>query len=491
MKRSVVAIAAIAAAATALGTSSAAAQQDSLVVLRNDSVTVRLVDADLRLAVQALGQYLNRPVIFGAIGEYRITLATPQPVPRNAVRGLLDGMLHSYGLQLDEQPDYFRIDARQPVMPQQLAMQSAEVQLFVIRLKHASAVDVAATVNALYGQAAALGEPGAVTRGLAASLRENLIPPVQPPTPNQPAPVMPQIARLAGEVTIIPDPRTNSLLIRASARDFELLQAAVGQLDVRPLQVLIEVVIAEVRKDRTKGVGVEAIMPATWVTSTTDTEISAANAGLGLGDFVISVMKLSGVDLALTLRAAASRGDVSILSRPVVLAANNEPAEILVGSQRPFIQVQRALPTDAPVRDQVVQFKDVGTRLTVTPTISEDGYVTLQVAQEVNAATAEVAFDAPVISTRSVHTQLLVKDGQTAVLGGLADRQHDSMKSGVPLLSDVPVIGGLFGKQIRRMSETELFIFITPRVLRTDEDLDAASRGVGDRTNILRKDGGQ
>jgi general secretion pathway protein D len=489
MKRRIMAIVTV---ATALASSSVAAQQDSLVVVRNDSVSVRLVNADLRVAVQALGQYLPRPVIFGAIGEHRITLETPQPVPRSAVRGLLDGLLQSYGLQLEEQPEYFRVDARQQAPPQPLA-QSAEVQLFVIRVKHARATDVAATVNALYGQGSALGEPGAAPRGLAASLRQNLIAPAQqqPPAPNQPAPITPHIARLAGDVTIIPDPRTNSLLVRASARDFELLQAAVTQLDVRPLQVLIEVVIAEVRRDRTKGFGVEAIMPATWAPGTQNTEVSAANAGLGLGDFVVSIMKLSGVDLALTLRAAASRGDVSILSRPVVLTTNNEPAEILVGSQRPFVQVQRALPTDAPLRDQVIQFKDVGTRLTVTPTASEDGYVMLQVAQEVNAATAEVAFDAPVISTRSVNTQLLVKDGQTAVLGGLADRQHDSMKSGIPLLSDVPIIGGLFGKQITRTTETELFIFITPRVLRTDEDLDAASRSVGDRTNILRKDGGQ
>ncbi|NIS31683.1 MAG: hypothetical protein GWN71_16475, partial [Gammaproteobacteria bacterium] len=90
------------------------------------------------------------------------------------------------------------------------------------------------------------------------------------------------------------------------------------------------------------------------------------------------------------------------------LAANNAPAEILVGSQRPFVQVQRALPTDAPTRDQVVQFKDVGTRLSVTPTVSQDGYVMLEVVQEVSAATAEVAFDAPVISRRSIQTQLLV-----------------------------------------------------------------------------------
>jgi general secretion pathway protein D len=151
------------------------------------------------------------------------------------------------------------------------------------------------------------------------------------------------------------------------------------------------------------------------------------------------------------------------------------------------VQVQRALPTDAPLRDQVVQIKDVGTRLTVRPTISDDGYVTLRVAQEVNAATAEVAFDAPVISTRTIQTQLLVKDGHTAVLGGLADRQRDETRAGVPFLSSLPLIGGLFGSHIRHTTETELFVFLSPRVIRTDDDLDDASNTAGDRTKTLRK----
>ena len=135
----------------------------------------------------------------------------------------------------------------------------------------------------------------------------------------------------------------------------------------------------------------------------------------------------------MVLRAAAERGDATILSRPVLLAANNEEAEINVGSQRPFVQVARVLPTDNTARDQVVQYKDVGTRLRVVPTISDDDYVMLQVTQEVNAATAEQAFDAPIISTRSVDTKLLVRDGQTIVLGGLTDRQRERTQGGVPV----------------------------------------------------------
>jgi general secretion pathway protein D len=259
-------------------------------------------------------------------------------------------------------------------------------------------------------------------------------------------------------------------LIRASQDDFELIQAAVREVDVRPLQVLIEVVVAELRKDRSFAFGVDASLPPARVRGTSNTTVDARSTGIGLGDFALKIMEIGGVDLDLTLRAAASRGDVSILSRPIVLAANNEVAEILVGSQRPFIQIARALPTDNAARDQVVQYKDVGTNLSVRPTISEEGYVMLEVTQEVNAVTSEVAFDAPVISTRTVRTQLLVRDNQTVVIGGLADRQREHLQGGVPLLSNIPFLGGLFGRSSRRTSETELFIFLTPRIIHTDAD---------------------
>jgi general secretion pathway protein D len=195
------------------------------------------------------------------------------------------------------------------------------------------------------------------------------------------------------------------------------------------------------------------------------------------GDFVFQVMSLGGSHLDVALRAGVSRGDVNILSRPVLLAANNEHAEINVGSQRPFVQVSRVLPTDNTARDQVVQYKDVGTRLQVVPTISADGYVMLQVSQEINAATTEQQFDAPVISTRSVSTKLLVKDGQTIVLGGLSDSQREVVQAGLPFLSGIPWIGGFFGRAHRSRNDTELFLFLTPRVIRRDEDVDRTTEG--------------
>src|SRR5690606_3271506 len=124
--------------------------------------------------------------------------------------------------------------------------------------------------------------------------------------------------------------------------------------------------------------------------------------------------------------ALATTGEVRILSRPVVHAQNNQPARILVGTQQPFVQFSQILPTD-PVgaRAEIVQYREVGTVLSILPTINDDGYVNLAVAQEVSSATAETQFGAPVISTREAETQLLVRNGQTVVLGGLVDQQID------------------------------------------------------------------
>jgi type II secretory pathway component GspD/PulD (secretin) len=222
---------------------------------------------------------------------------------------------------------------------------------------------------------------------------------------------------------LTPDELTNSLLIRASQEDFDVLNQAIDQLDIRPLQVLIEVLIVEARRDSNFSLGTSLFFPQQPVDKGNGTAGGQVN-GASLGDLVIQLMSLGHADIDATLTAAASRGDVQIVSRPVLLASNNAEAHFLVGSQRPFVQVSRSLPTETPTRDQVIDYRDVGTRLTVRPTINQDGYVSLLIQQEVNQATNEVAFDAPVISTREASTQVLVKDGQTIVLGGLRDRQY-------------------------------------------------------------------
>jgi general secretion pathway protein D len=448
------------------------AAQDPPVAARGDSVTIRLVEVDLRQAVQMLAQYLDRPIVFGALAAQPITIETPRPVHRSQVLALLRSALENQNHELvdDSAGGVWRVRARERLAQQAVVhspRQAGLPELFVIRLTHARASDVAATVNALYGRASALGERDVPASTLGEQLRQNTIPAGGAP-PQAAVGAVGRVAALQGEVTIVPDAGTNSLLIRASRADFELIQAAVREVDIRPLQVLIEVTIAELRRDRSWGFGVAADQGERRL-GKSGGRIRGSTDGFGLGDLVLEVMNLGGRDLNAALTASAARGDAKILSRPVVLAANNEEAVINVGSQRPFIQVSRSLPTDTPSRDQVVQYKDVGTSLTVRPTISSNGYVTLEVTQEVNAATNETAFDAPVISTRSVRTQLLVRDSQTVILGGLTDTQREGTRAGVPVLSAIPLIGGLFGRQQKRTTSTELFLFLTPRILRTDD----------------------
>ena len=447
-----------------------------------DSVSIRIVNTELRAAVQLLGRYLDRPVIITGAPTMSVTLESPVPVPRESIARLLRGLVESQGFELvdDSSSGLYRVRPREPV---RLSGPTAGappvrplsvIELFVIPLQHARAIDVASMVNALYGRGGgglgAGADAGNRAPTLSDELRNNLVAPngaPMQPGATTPAPARP--ATLSGELTVVADMRGNALLVRANQSDIALIREVVQALDVRPLQVLIEVPVAEVRRDRSIGLNAEGVLRPTDVGKNGAT-IESALGGGGLGDFALRVMGVGGLDLDATIRTAASRGNVRILTRPVLLATNNQPAEISVGSQRPFVQVQRSLPTDAASRDQIVQYKDVGTRLTVRPTISGDGSVQLEVMQEVSTATAEVAFNAPVISTRTLSTQLLVRDGQTVALGGLTDRVKETRQSGLPLLSSIPLIGGLFGGASRGTTETELFLFLTPRVIRTDAD---------------------
>ena len=461
---------------------------------QQDSVTIRLVNTELRAAVQMMSQYLDRPVLFTGAGGQQVTIETPQPVPRSSVIRLLRGLLESQSYELvdDSASGLFRARPKEvtrpaPPGPSEAAVaaarQAGALELFVVPLKHARAADVATTINALYGRSSPIGDARTRAPTIGDELRTNMIPPIGATSP-QAVPIG-RPAALTGEITIVPDGRANSLLIRANRNDFELIRAVVQQVDIPALQVLIEAIVVEAQRDRGFSVSTEGKLGTTDVNRSGGT-VTATAGSAGLADFALKVMGIAGIDLEATIRVAASRGDVRIISRPVVLTENNNEASIVVGSQRPFVQVARSLPTDAPQRDQVVQYKEVGTKLTVRPTISTDGTVQLQVMQEVSSATGETQFDAPVISQRSVQTQLVVRDGQTVVLGGLTDRQRDVSSGGVPLLSAIPWIGGLFGRSSRRMTETELFVFLTPRVIRNEADAERLSKPLRDRAEQVK-----
>ena len=173
-------------------------------------------------------------------------------------------------------------------------------------------------------------------------------------------------------------------------------------------------------------------------------------------------------------RRSQARGDVRVLSLPVIIAQNNRQAMLNVGSSRPFVQVSQTVPNDPTGRVQTVQYIDVGTVLTITPTINPDGYVNLQVSQTDNSATNEVQFDAPVIDKREATTQIFIRDGQTTVIGGLADntRSTTSLGHSVPQPHSVHRRAAVRQHVEERRRRRELFLFLTPHIISSDDDID-------------------
>ena len=461
--------------------------------LRAQQQGVRLdfQDVELRLVLAALADAGNLNLVYGDLPARRVTLRMSQPVPRDQVPALLRSVAASNGLRVIEEQGLLRIEAlagRAGAERPDTGPPAPELTLYVYRLRHARAAALAGTLQAMFGgRTSGAGAAASAYRPLSETLREQRVPPTQVGAERQVQAEMGEVqvavpGELRGEVQIVPDQVTNSLLVRAQPADWDVLRQTIEALDLRPLQVLIEVLIAEVNQTRDFQLGVSASASGTVEGASVTGELTGGSAG----DLALSLARSGGLDLDVALKALSARGEVRLLSRPVLLAQNNQEARILIGAQRPFIQVFRSLPTEAAVRDQVVQYRDVGTSLTITPTINADGYVNLQVVQEVSNATAETQFGAPVISTRETATHLFVRDGQTAVLGGLIDRQEERRRSGIPVLKDIPLLGALFGTTTRSTATSELFVFITPHIVATDEDADRVREELRRGTDLLR-----
>jgi general secretion pathway protein D len=466
---------------------SALPAQDSAAVRRTEQgVLVDFQDVELRFVITALAEAANLNVSYGELPSRRITLRLRQAVQPAAVPALLRSLALSNGLRYFEENGLIRLEASEmslSPLPSARDTAAAEVRLFVYQLKHARAARMAATMQAIFGggSGGSFAAPGLSHVPLSDRLRGEAIPPVAetsaPAAVSATAPNpagAPLLAQLRGDIQIVPDESTNSLLVRALPSDWATVRAAVDAMDLRPLQVLIEVVIAELRTTDDSQLGISANVEA-GSGNTQGAELKSSVAG----DFILTMTQRGPTFSAdVALAALTSRGNVRILSRPLLLAQNNQEARILVGEQRPFVQVFRSLPTDNAIRDQVVQYRDVATTLTIRPTINPDGYVNLQVLQEVSTATDATQFGAPIISTREASTHLFVRDGRTAVLGGLVSRQTDRVRSGIPILSRLPLIGALFGSTTDKETTSELFLFLTPHVVASDEDADRIRDGL-------------
>jgi general secretion pathway protein D len=437
------------------------------VVPVQEGLQLNFQDVDLAFVLTALSQAAGLNLIYHDLPQKPITLRTTQPMQVEEIPALIRSLARANGIGVTEEGGFLRLQGVGDVDETDLR------ELYIYRLRHARAPTLAATLQALFGgpvpSGSAAGRPIPLSQQLGQLQQAGQA--AQLTAPQSIVIQQPGSGELEGNVLIIPEDVTNSLLIRATPGDYSVILQALQALDLRPLQVVIEVVIAEVRRTDDLELG------TAFQVSSVEQDGNRTIIGELFGDeptdgFALSVIQLGDVDVQATLRAMAATGDVRILSRPVVLAQNNQEARINVGSQRPFVQVSRTLPTDEGVRDEVIQYRDVGTILTILPTINEDGYVNLGVVQEVSSATAETQFGAPIISTREASTQLLARNGQTVVVGGLVDRQEDRVNLGIPILKDIPILGHLFGFTRTMTGNSELFLFLTPYIVASDADAD-------------------
>jgi general secretion pathway protein D len=291
----------------------------------------------------------------------------------------------------------------------------------------------------------------------------------------------------ASQIRIVAEESTNSLLVRATSDDWLLVQQLLSTVDLRPLQVLIEVSIAQVSRTNDLSLGISGIQTKQRTAAIADTQAFVPTAA-SARDFVFQLTGgKGGVNYNVALNALQTRGDVKILSLPLIIGQNNKEAVLNVGQRVPFVQTSQTVPNDPTNRVNTVQYQDVGTTLTITPTVNPDGYVNLAVKQTNNSATNNVAFDAPIIDTREATTQIFIRDGQTTVIGGLTGNTSNNTTSGIPFLSRIPIIGGLlFGNTQKQNDVSEFYLFLTPHIVSSDEDIDRLREAVRNGSDILK-----
>jgi general secretion pathway protein D len=350
-------------------------------------------------------------------------------------------------------------------------------RLFVYHVQNGKADHLAQLLNQTFG-----GGPAQTTRPIAGA---RIAPGLAPATISSSSPASAAIQRPAGaaaaptagatltvadtsggaasEVRIVADKENNALLILATSAGYEKIEAALRKLDTAPRQVLIEVTIAEVTLKDDLKYGLEWLF-TNGARRSGQLDTGAAGLNLLVPGFSYAVTSSAGDTIKSVLNMLASTNKLNILSSPHIMVADNQTAKIQVGDSVPTAGPQSVGAAGVVVSS--VQYLDTGVILSVTPHINAGGLVNMDVDQEVSTAssTTTSGLNSPTISKRSAKTVVTVQSGETMVLGGLISENSSAGSAGLPFLSSIPILGGLFGTQTIENTRTELVVLITPRV---------------------------
>ena len=296
-------------------------------------------------------------------------------------------------------------------------------------------------------------------------------------------------ATQVGEAVISSDPETRNIIVVTDDETAQYIGQVITNLDRAAPQVLINVVFLEATYRKGMDLGVEG----TYVNQGDDVSssliqqfggVSGINSGAGIASF-------AGQDWRVTLRAIAENGKLEVLSRPTILARNNQEATITVGQQVPLITNVRY--DNFGNQINAISYQDVGIILRVTPFITSDDLIEMIVSPEISnlsdekvaIATGTNSVGAPVINLRSADTVVVTPNGQTVVIGGLMQDTKTEAISKVPFFGDIPLLGAAFRRKVTQDTKTELLIFLTPRIVKHPRDLIAMTQAERANTVVL------
>ncbi len=292
--------------------------------------------------------------------------------------------------------------------------------------------------------------------------------------------------------TINYDERTNTLIVRDTVANVELISGVLKTLDSTTPQVLIEAKIIETTLSNKENMGVDwtaqitlsgaklpttfpfvseatsKMVPYQFVKSPAGASQPQAGAPTSATDFAYGTLNFA--QLQMVLQLLKTRTDTNILSNPRIVTLDNQKANINVGSQYP-IPTYTFNEQQARLQVSGWEYKDIGIQFNVTPHVNRAGYVTLEIEPKVTDILDYVTVEntqLPRLSNESAKTNVMVKDGETLVIAGLVKNKTDDVKTKVPFLGDIPIVGYVFQKSNKTVSKTELLLFLTPHIITSD-----------------------
>jgi general secretion pathway protein D len=307
------------------------------------------------------------------------------------------------------------------------------------------------------------------------------------------------------DLAVEPSPELNAIVVRGTPAAIRQIESLITELDVRRPQVMIEAAIVEINGDMSEQLGVQlgTGSAADGVTNTAGTSFS--NLGLSLGQILAAVGSPAATALSnngftadlgksgsfrVLVQALAQSTRANLLSTPSITTLDNEPAEIVVGQNVPFITGSYTSSVGSSATPfTTVERADVGITLRIVPRVHEGDTVRLEVSQEASSIAPAVSGAVDIVTNRrSIQTTVLADDGQTIVLGGLISDDRTRTASKVPILGDIPILGNLFKSRTEQKNRQTLFVFLKPTILRNTAQVSAAAAAKYERVRNAEKD---